>query len=104
MFLAGLVNAVIGVSGIATMYVTGRVISGISHDLVVRLSAYGVFLITLVGPYLTIAWAWRTFPAFADRVTRAYAWIVRQDLRRLLAIGLLAGGLAFIASGVWSHR
>lgn len=104
MFLAGLSNALIGVSGIATMYVTGRVITGISHDVIVRLGAYGIFLVALVGPYLAIVWAWQAFPAFARQITRSYGWIARQDLRPVLAAGLLVAGLAFMALGIWGHR
>ncbi|WOF21793.1 hypothetical protein N8K70_10385 [Microbacterium betulae] len=103
MLLLGLANTVIGVSGVATMYVTGRVVTGASDDLLVRALLYGVFLVTLTGPYLAASWAWRRFPALAGRVTRGYTWLAARDLRPAFAAGSLIAGLVFLGLGVWGH-
>jgi hypothetical protein len=96
MFVAGFANTLIGVSGIATMYVTGRVITGGSPLTVVRGVEYVVFLVALVGQYLLIAAAWERFPAIARGVARLRGWLVRQDLRLLLALALAVTGVVFV--------
>lgn len=102
MFLIGFANTVIGVSGIATMYLTARVVRGVSHDDVVRLAAYGVFLVALVGPYVLVAWAWDRFPALASRLTAGYTWVTARDPRPWVAALLLLIGLFFLGYG-FSH-
>lgn len=103
MFVLGLANTVIGISGVATMYVTGRVVTGSSDDLVIRLMLYGVFLIALTGPYLAASWAWGRFPRAAGSITRGYAWLVARDLRPVFAVGSLIAGLVFLGLGIWGH-
>ncbi len=102
-FLLGFANTVIGVSGIATMYVTGRVVTGATESLLLRLALYGVFLITLLGPYVLAAWAWQRFPRVSAKITAGYDWLLHRDLRPLFAIGALAAGLTFVGLGVWGH-
>lgn len=102
-FLLGLANTVIGVSGVATMYVTGRVVTAPSDDLLIRLMLYGVFLVTLTGPYLVASWAWRRFPRVAGDITDGYSWLMARDLRPVFAVGLLIAGLIFIGLGIWGH-
>lgn len=103
MLLVGLANSVIGVSGLATMYMTGRVIRAASTEILLELLLYAVFLTAVVGPYLVVAWAWSAFPRAADRVTDAAAWIARQDLRGAGAVALVLAGLLFLGLGVWGH-
>lgn len=101
--LMGAANALIGVSGMATMYVTGRVITGASHDLAIQAGLFGIFLVAVLGPYLALALAWERFPAFARLITRVLDRISATDTRPLLAAGLLAAAVAFLALGIWGH-
>lgn len=96
-FLFGLANTFIGLSGVATMYITGRVASGVSPDLLLRAVAYLPFLITLVGPYLLLLWAWDRYPALAAAITRDYDRVSKLDLRRPAGIALLIAGAVFLA-------
>lgn len=98
--LLGFANTVIGVSGIATMYVTGRVVTGASDSLLFRLALYGLFLTALIGPYVLAACAWQRFPRVSAKITAGYDWLLRRDLRPLFAIGALGAGLTFAALGV----
>lgn len=99
----GCVNTFLGASGFATMYVVGRVLTGLSRDVAWQALAYLPFLLTLVGPYLLAAWAWPRLPTAAGRVTAAYDWVTRRDLRPVLGWALLLGGLVFAALGIWGH-
>lgn len=99
----GVANAVIGVSGMATMYVTGRLIASTSHDLLVELGLFAVFLVAVVGPYLLLSWAWERFPAFARAMTRLLDRVTAIDPRPFLVAGLTAAALVFLALGIWSH-
>ncbi|GAA1346047.1 hypothetical protein GCM10009594_24370 [Kocuria palustris] len=91
----GFVNTFLGFSGFATMYVVGRMLTGLSHDIAWQAVAYLPFLLTLVGPYLLAAWAWPRVPTAARRVTAVYDWVTHRDLRPLLGWGLVLAGLAF---------
>ena len=99
----GFANTVIGVSGVATMYVTGRVLTGLTTNVGWQAVAYLPFLVTLTGPYLVVAWAWPRMPAAATRIRRAYAWVTGRDLRPLLGCALLAAGVVFAVLGVRAH-
>lgn len=101
MVLLGFINTVVGVSGMATMYITGRVITGASHDIVVDLILYAVFLVGFVGPYLLAAWLWRRFPKAARRIEDLTATLSRKDIRPVVVVGLALAGLVFLALGVW---
>ncbi|WP_188895704.1 hypothetical protein [Microlunatus endophyticus] len=100
-FVIGMSNTVLGVSGIATMYLTGRVVSGTGRDLVERVLLYAVFLVALVGPYLIVAHLWTRLARFAASVTRCYDVVARVDFHWLAAGGLLLAGLLFLSLGLW---
>lgn len=101
--LLGGANAMIGVSGMATMYVTGRVITGASHDFAIQTLLYAVFLVMVLGPYVALTLAWQRLPAFAHLITRTLDRISTADTRPLLAAGLLVAAIAFLALGLWGH-
>lgn len=101
--MLGAANAIIGVSGMATMYVTGRVIASTSHDLLLEALLFALFLVAVVGPYLLLAWAWGRFKPFAQRITGIYDRLTRIDPRPLLVAGLALASLAFFALGIWGH-
>ncbi len=102
LFGIGLANAVIGVSGLATMYVTGRLLTQVSADLAVQALAYLLFLAALVGPYLALAYLWHRIPRLAEWATRGYERIARFNHRHLLAGALLGAGVVFIGLAIWA--
>lgn len=101
--LVGAANTLIGVSGMATMYVTGRVITGASHDVAIQGVLFLLFLVMVLGPYLLLTWAWGRYPAFARAITRLLERLHAMDTRPLLAVGLLLGAVVFLALGIWGH-
>lgn len=98
----GALNTMVGVSGPATMYVTGRVITAATDHLALQGCLYAVFLTGLVGPYLLGVRLWNRFPAVGRRVTVWTDWISRQDARPLVALGLALAGAVFLALGLHS--
>ena len=98
--LVGFGNTLVGFSGIATMYIVGRVASGVSAHLSLRALAYLVFALTLVAPYLLAAWAWTRYPGAAARLTRGYQRIAGRDFKRPVGVALLVAGAAFAALGL----
>ncbi len=104
MLLIGASNAVIGVSGIATMYLTARIIRGVSDDDTIRVVSYAVFVVALVAPYVALAWAWKRFPRVSSRITGIFARIAATDLRPWeTALTLLVGAI-FLGLGIWGGR
>ncbi|MDX2376535.1 hypothetical protein M4I32_06955 [Microbacterium sp. LRZ72] len=103
-FPLGLSCAVIGFTTLPIMYMTGRVTAGLSSDIALRLVAYTVFLLALVGPFVALAWLWSRVPTLSGRVTGLYARLMRTDYRWASAAILGAGGLVFIGLGLVAHR
>lgn len=102
-FFLGL-GACIGFTTLPIMYLTGRLISGISTNLLVWLLAYAVFLIALAAPFFTLAWVWSRVPKLTARITDFYASARVWDYRRLLVILLLVVGLVFLGLAIFVHR
>jgi hypothetical protein len=100
MFIIGFANTVIGVSGIATMYVAGRLVTAASPDWFVRVIAYLVFLVGVVGPYLGVANGWERLPGLAHTITRGVDRLGRVDLRPALAVALVGVGVVFVVLGL----
>ncbi len=101
MILVGASNAVIGVSGLATMYLTARLIRGISEDDAIRLIAYALFLLATVSPYVLLAWAWQRLPQLARRITAVFHRLATMD-RRPWEFGIVRTiGIIFLGLGVW---
>ncbi len=96
----GFVNTVVGVSGPATMYIAGRLITGLSHHLAVQAAYYALFLAAVVGPYWLLTWVWERVPSLAGHVERLTRWVAAQDPRPVLAWGLTAAGVMFLVLGV----
>ena len=95
----GMLNTVVGVSGPATMYVAGRLITGLSHHFAVEAVFYLVFLAAVVGPYWLIAWAWGRIPALSRTVERTTRRVAAQDPRPVLVLGLAAAAVVFLVLG-----
>lgn len=106
MVTVGFLNTAIGFVPPVTMYVTGRVIAGATPFIELQLIGYAVFLAAVVGPYLAAGYVWRRLPALGARMNRAYARLLRRDLRPLVAWGLVAVGVVFLILGVvtWLAR
>lgn len=83
----GFANTFLGFSGFATMYVVGRLLTGLSRDVARQAVAYLPFLLTLVGPYLLAAWAWPRLPTASAKVSAAYDWVMTRGLRPLMGRG-----------------
>ncbi|MBF4576998.1 hypothetical protein [Frondihabitans sp. VKM Ac-2883] len=96
----GFANTLVSISGVVTMYVTGRVISGLSPDWGLRIAAYGVFVAAMIGPYLVLGLLWERLPGVAGLAARGSSWLGRQDFRRLLAAALAVTGLVFVGLGI----
>lgn len=96
----GFANTAIGVAPPVTMYITGRVIAGATTHLTLQFAAYAVFLAAVVAPYLGAAYAWRRIPGVSTRVTRVWARLMRLDLRRYIAWGLVIAGIVFLVIGI----
>jgi cytochrome c biogenesis protein CcdA len=103
MFLIGFANTFLGVSGIATMYVTGRVITAASPDWFVRALVYLVFLIGVVGPYVGVAYGWERLPRLAHAITGGVDRLGRVDFRPAVAIALVGVGIVFVVLGFVGH-
>lgn len=100
LFAIGFVNTLVGVSGIATMYVTGRVITAASGEWWVRGVLYVDFMVALAGPYLAVGWAWERFPALGRTVQRAQHWVSTHDLRWAVVVAVAVAGLVFLWLGL----
>ena len=92
----GFANTAIGLWPPVTMYVTGRVIGGATSHITLQLLGFAVFLAAVVGPYLAAAYLWRRMPRLAARASRAYAQLLKRDLRPLIAWGLVIAGVVFL--------
>jgi hypothetical protein len=103
-FPLGLSCAVIGFTTLPIMYMTGRVTAGLTSHLGLRLAAYAVFLVALVGPFLVLAWIWSRFPTISRHVTEFYARITHGDYRWASAALLGVAGLVFIGLGLFAER
>lgn len=99
-FLFGFLNTLAGTSGIALMYVTGRVLDAVSDSLFIKVPLYAVFLVGLMGPYLLLVLIWERFPRLATIVTGAFDWVGHFDLRPLIAVLVLISGLVFLILAV----
>lgn len=96
----GTLNALIGVSGMATMYITGRVIASASRDLLVEAGLYAIFLVAVVGPYLLLAVLWARYPGLGHRIRDVTDRFSHLDLRPLLAVALIVAGVVFAVLGL----
>ena len=94
----------IGFTTLPIMYMTGRVTAGLTEHIGLRIAAYVVFLIALVGPFLVLTWTWSRFPTLLGRVTELYARLTHGDYRWASAALLGAGGLVFIGLAVFAAR
>lgn len=104
LFLVGFGSSIIGVTTLPIMYLTGRVVAGVSPDLLLRAAAYLVFVVALVAPFIALAWLWTRFPAATRKVTAAYDRVLAWDPRITGVVIMAVGGIAMVAVGLLGHR
>lgn len=101
-FPLGFSCAVIGFTTLPIMYMTGRVTAGLTEHLGLRIAAYVVFLIALVGPFLALAAIWSRIPALSARVTGVYTRLTQGDYRWVSAALLAVAGLVFLGVAIFA--
>ncbi len=99
MVLIGALNAVVSVSGIATMYLTARLIRGASDNDILRVAGYAIFVLALVSPYVLLAWVWERFPRVSRRLSAFFGRLAAADLRPAEAALTSLVGLIFLGLG-----
>lgn len=100
-FSIGLSSGIVGFTTLPLMYLTGRVISGLTSDWEWKVLAYAFFLVALTGPFFLIAWAWRTFPKVSVKISAVYQRVITWDYRIVAAIILALGGLLFFGLAIF---
>lgn len=103
-FVIGVSSSIIGFTTLPVMYLTGRVVTSLSHDFALQGIAYLFFLAVLIAPFFALAWAWTRFPGITGKVTEAYERVLRWDYRWALVAFLAAAGLLLVGIGVFAHR
>ena len=99
MVLIGALNAVVSVSGVATMYLTARLIRGASDNDILRVAGYAIFVLALVSPYVLLAWVWERFPRVSRRLSAFFGRLAAADLRPAEAALTSLVGLIFLGLG-----
>lgn len=102
-FFIGL-SACIGFTTLPIMYLTGRLITTLSSDLVIRVIAYGVFLLALAAPFVALVAVWSKFPALTAKATGLYVHAARWDYRRALIVLLVLAGALFLGLALLAPR
>ena len=96
-FGVGASSAVIGFTTWPIMYLVTRIVGSVSHDMVLRGIAFGVFLVALVSPFLLLSWTWAKFPVSNSKLTQAYTRVLAADYRFAIAVLFAVAGLIFLA-------
>ncbi|AVZ39445.1 hypothetical protein CT688_08130 [Dietzia sp. JS16-p6b] len=104
LFVLGFTSAVIGLTTLPIMYLTGRLVESVSTDPVVRVCAYLVFLVALIGPFVLLAWVWSRFPVATRKVTAAYERMLEWDTRWVAFAVMTVGGVALVGFATLLHR
>lgn len=100
----GAIEALTSLSGVATMYVAGRVVTSATHHLSLQAVLVAILLAAVVSQYLLLALAWERMPALARRATALYDRLSAMDRRPLVAAGLLIAGAVFLVLGIFGHH
>lgn len=104
LFVLGFTSAVIGLTTLPIMYLTGRLVESVSTDPVVRVCAYLVFLVALLGPFILLAWLWSRFPVATRKVTAAYERMLGWDTRWVAFGVMMVGGVALVGFATLPQR
>ena len=103
-FLIGLSSSIIGFTTLPIMYLTGRVVTGLSPELLPRALAYSVFLLALAAPFFAIAGIWRGLPRLSARISDLYSRARHWDHRWTGAALCALSGLLCLALVVFAPR
>lgn len=103
-FLIGLSSSIIGFTTLPIMYLTGRVVTGLSPELLPRALAYAVFLLALAAPFFAIAGIWRGLPRLSARIADLYSRALHWDHRWIGAALCALSGLLCLALVVFAPR
>lgn len=102
-FVIGVSSSIVGFTTLPVMYLTTRVVSGLSPVLAPRVVGYLIFLVVLVAPFFVIAVVWTKVPKLTDKIHAAYVRALRWDYRFVLAGVLAIIGLLALAYGYSVH-
>lgn len=102
-FTLGLTCSIVGFTTLPIMYLTGRVLEGLSDHLLLRVVGYCVFLIALAAPFVALAWIWSRFPKLSGRVSEVYKRVLHWDSRWAVAALLTVAGLVFLGLAAFNH-
>lgn len=103
-FLIGLSSSIIGFTTLPIMYLTGRVVTGLSAELLPRALAYAIFLLALAAPFFAIAGIWRGLPRLSARISDLYTRARHWDHRWTGAALCALSGLLCLALVVFAPR
>lgn len=98
------ISACIGFTTLPIMYLTARLITTLTTDVVLRPVAYGIFLIGLAAPFVALVWVWSRMPTLTERVTGFYAKAMAWDYRGALMVLLLLAAVLFLGLAVFGYR
>ncbi|EYT63944.1 hypothetical protein G6031_10535 [Dietzia sp. CQ4] len=104
LFVLGFSSAIIGLTTLPIMYLTGRLVESVSSDPVLRLCAYLVFVLALVAPFVLLAWVWSRFPVATRKVTDVYERMLGWDTRWVSFGVMVFGGIALLVFATLVHR
>ncbi|PTM88746.1 Sap-like sulfolipid-1-addressing protein [Dietzia psychralcaliphila] len=104
LFVLGFSAAIVGITTLPIMYLTGRLVESLSTDPFLRLIAYSVFVVALVEPFVLLAWIWSRFPVATTKVTEAYGRMLAWDFRWVACALMTFGGLLLIGFTLFVHR
>ena len=104
LFVLGFSSAIVGFTTLPIMYLTGRLVVGVSPDIALRLVAYAVFLVALVAPFILLAFIWSRFPRASGKVTELYGPILAWDFRWVAFVVMLLCAIALLIFTLFFHR
>ena len=104
LFVLGFSSAIIGFTTLPIMYLTGRTVVSLSPDPLLRLLAYGVFVVALIAPFVLLAWIWSRFPTATRKVTDFYARILEWDFRWVAFVVMTLAAVALLGLTLLSPR
>lgn len=104
LFVLGFSAAIVGITTLPIMYLTGRLVESLSTEPLLRLVAYAVFVVALVAPFILLAWIWSRFPVATKKVTEVYGRMLTWDFRWVACALMVFGGLLLIGFTMLTHR
>lgn len=104
LFVLGATSSVVGFTTLPIAYLVGRAVESVSSDPVFRLLVYAVFLVSLIAPFILLAWVWSRFPAATRKVTATYDRMLAWDSRLVAVVIMVIVGLILLALALFGHH